>query len=129
MPSGNYPDFYDTTNDYRTWTNTITVTYLSKSQEQPPPSGVTVTNVLWTEIRKGNLPSDSFLLAFDRTFRLAMAKMQGIVPKEKDIIVDDQGIRWVIGPFNKGSVEILSFGNEYRVHCTKSMKQNSSPAT
>lgn len=128
MATTQFPDGIDTSQDCTYWTNTITVQYLSKTQEAPPPSGMTVTNVMWFEIRKGYLPAESILLKYERTFRLGRIMMQGVVPKPKDIIVDDQGIRWVIGA-EPGAVEILSYGNEYRVHTNKSMKQNSAPAT
>jgi hypothetical protein len=125
-----WPDAIDTSDDYLVWTNTITVTYLSKAAELPPSGffGIQVPHVLWNAIKKGYLPAESILLKFERTFRLAKAVMQGIVPKPKDIIVDDQGVRWMIG-IEAGSVEILSFGNEYRVHCIKDMTQNKVVAT
>ena len=126
-----WPDSIDTSQDYLVWTNTISVIYLSKVAEAPPQDGPTITNVLRRAIRKGGLPGDAILLKFDRTFRMAKAVMFGIVPKAKDIIIDDQGVRWMVGDTlgSPGAVEILSFGNEYRVHCTKSMKQNSTVST
>ena len=128
MPTGVYPEFYDTSEDYLVWTNYITVTYLSKTMEKPPASGPQVEHVLWTAIKKENLPADSPLLKFDRTFRLARIPLGGIVPKSKDIIIDDQGVRWTIGD-GSAAVEILSFGNEYHAHCIKDNTQNSAVNT
>jgi hypothetical protein len=118
MVTGQYPDFYDTSQDFRVWTNTVTVTYLSKTAEAPPAGGTLISNVLWNQIRKDKLAPDSPLIEFDRTFRFAKALMQGIVPKMNDIIIDDNNLRWKVE-----LVEVLSFGNEYRVHTTYSGKQ------
>jgi hypothetical protein len=131
MATTTFPDGIDTSQDYLYWTNTITVNYLSKAAEAPPAdyAGIEVDHVMWFSINKAFLPADSLLLKFDRTFRLlAKAVMQGVTPKGKDIIIDDQGIRWMIG-IEKDAVEILSFGNEFRVHTIKSMKPNSVPVT
>jgi hypothetical protein len=118
MVGGTYPDFYDTSQDFVVWTNTVQVKYYSKSEEKPPSLGQTINNVLWNQIRKDKLAPDSPLMEYDRTFRFAKAMLQGIIPKQNDIITDDEGLRWKVE-----LVEVLSFGNEYRVHTTKGLKQ------
>jgi len=114
-----WPDDIDTSQDFKIWTNTIAVEYLSKTTEALPLTGPTITNVLVNKIRKDRLVAGSILQTMDRTFRIAKAMAQGIVPKIDDIIIDNFGVRWWVK-----LVEILSFGNEYRVHTIKSPKQN-----
>lgn len=124
MPFAPWPESIDTSQDYLIDTNYITIIYLAKTGEQIPglEKGIPISHVLAFPIDKGHLPSDSILLLMDRTFRFAKATMQGIVPEEFDIIIDDQGIRWVVGPA-EGCIEVLSFGNEYRIHTKKTGKQ------
>lgn len=114
-----WPDEIDTSEDYLVWTNTVTVNYLSKTAEAVPPTGPQVSHVLWTAIRKDRLRADSLLAKFDRTFRFAKVPLNGIIPKNDDVIVDNNGVRWIVG-----MVEIVSFGNEFRCHTTKGKIQN-----
>lgn len=122
MPTGVYPEFFSTANDYKTWTNTIAGTFFSRQNQASVFTSVVVPVVLWTAIRKGNLPADAFLLAFDRTFRLPGVLMNGIVPKAADLFRDDQGVLWMVGK-QQGSVEIINYGNDFRIHCIKDMRQ------
>lgn len=113
-----FPDDIDTSQDYLVWHNTITIGYHSKDSEQPTDSFATIEKVRRFPIRKDNLSPDSPLIKMDRTYRMARLEMKGIVPKKDDIIVDEQGIRWVVG-----LVENVVYNNEYRCHMIRSTKQ------
>jgi hypothetical protein len=119
MVTSGWPESIDTSEDYLLWTNTIEVGYLSKTAEKPDAAVVPITHVLRRAIRKDRLLKDSLLAHFDVTIRMAKAVMQGIIPKADDLVIDPDGTRWVVK-----LVEVVSYGNEYRVHTIKSMKQN-----
>ncbi len=120
MPA--WPDSLDLSEDYLFWVNTITVTYLSKTAEQPQEinGAPQISHVLWNQIKKDRLAADSILQKYYQTFRFARVLMQevNIVPKENDIIIDDNGRRW-----KAELVEVLCYQNEDRVHTTKSLKR------
>lgn len=103
--------------DYLVWNDVETITYLAKTSEAPPTSGISVTNTLWLAIRKDRLTGESLLAEMDLTVNLPKAKMGTTVPKIDDIMVRSDGTRWVIK-----LVEIVATGQEYRVHVKRSQK-------
>ena len=98
-----------------------TILYNSKTVEKPDPEGqwVRVPNCEVFPIDKRRLQADSLLSKFDMTCRGAKTDFGGIVPKIEDIWQRAKdGTYWVVK-----MVDVVSFGNEYRLHNVKSTKR------
>lgn len=111
----------NTANDWKLAEDPESVLYCSKAGEAPSDVP-TWPRIDWVEIfpiNKTRLTSDSLLANMDMTARFAKAKMGGIVPKIDDIFKRlRDGTYWVVK-----LVDVLSFGNEYRLHAIKSTKR------
>lgn len=113
-----WPDTIDMGSDYLVWNNTETVRYFSKQEEDPNATGFeTVTNTLWHSIRKDRLPADSILIKMDLTVNLPVATLGDIVPKMDDIMVREDGTRWIVK-----LVEFVAEESSYRVRVIRSLK-------
>lgn len=113
----------DTTKDHRLLAETPeSILYCSKTVEAPVADVSTWPTLVGVEvwpIDKRRLQGDSLLATMDLTVRMSKEQAQGIVPKLDDIwkrVLDSTF--WVVK-----IVDVLSFGNEYRLHCKKSTKR------
>lgn len=111
----------NTANDWQLAEDPETILYGSKAAEKPPDESlwVSVTYAEVFPIKKDRLTTDSLLANMDLTVRLYKAKLGVIVPKIDDIWKRSRdNTYWVVK-----IVDVLSFGNEYRLHCVKSTKR------
>lgn len=97
------------------------ILYCSKTTEAPSAeiTWVTIANVEVWPIDKRRMTSDALLATADLTVRMSKQSAGAIVPKIDDIwkrISNSTYWRVMI-------VDVLSFGNEYRLHCKKSTRR------
>ena len=97
------------------------ILYGSKSDEKPPEVAdwVQLDFIEVFPIDKTRMTTDSLLAEMDSTVRMSKDKAKGIIPKNDDLwkrIKD--GTFWRVM-----KVDVVSFGNEYRLHCKRSTKR------
>ena len=91
-----------------------TILYGSKTKERPPDISqwVPILNCEVFPIDKRRMLADSLLAKSDMTARVAKNDLGGIVPKIDDLWQRTKdGSKWRVV-----MVDVLSFGNEYRLH-------------
>lgn len=93
-----------------------TILYASKTGEKPPDEPwVSIENAEVFSIDKRRLTTDALLANADVTARVAKRDLGGIVPKSDDLWKRPRdGTYWRVV-----FVEVLSFGNEFRLHSKK----------
>lgn len=107
----------DTQNDWQDVENLESLMLLSKTAEAPPSTGPVIPNCKFFPINKDEMTGDALLATMDAVIRSWRNQMSGIVPKKYDIWVRQKdGTRWIIQ-----EVQILSFGNAYKMPCIKDL--------